>query len=254
MPTEAEIKAREKAFHDDRFGQDVDPRGKLDAVYSLTFASTQAYRSLLAMDFPVNGRFLEYGCGTGGDFNFYKSLRARLYGIDISEEAIQKARVRAQEQSIEAEFKVGDAENTGYDARFFDRIAGLGILHHLDLKKSLLELSRIAKKDGCCVFSEPLGHNPIINLFRYLTPKLRTSDEHPLKQHDLELMGRHFADVKVTYFYLLTFLALPLRRTTLFKPAYRLLTAADERLFKAFPWLGKYAWICVIELRSPKAA
>ena len=252
MPQDKEIKARERAFHDNRFGQHVDPRAKLDGVYSITAASTMKFRTLLAQDFPHAGNILEYGCGTGGDFDFYKKLNPHLYGIDISEEAIQKAQTRAMTEGLSANFKVGDAESTGYENNIFDRIVGLGILHHLDLEKSLPELARIIKQEGGCIFSEPLGHNPIINFFRFLTPKLRTPDEHPLKNKDFDLMRIHFNEVNIEYFYILTFLSLPFRRTAVFKPVYRFLAAADGWMFRNFPWLGKYAWICIIELRAPK--
>lgn len=35
-------------------------------------------------------------------------------------------------------------------------------------------------------FSEPLGHNPIINWYRNRTPEMRTEDEHPLLIKDIE--------------------------------------------------------------------
>lgn len=252
MSQDKEVKARERAFHDNRFGQHVDPRAKLDGVYSITSASTIKYRTLLAQDFPHAGNILEYGCGTGGDFNFYKKLNPRLYGIDISAEAIQKAQARANTEGLSAYFKVGDAESTSYEKDHFDRIVGLGILHHLNLERSLPELARIIKSDGSCIFSEPLGHNPLINFFRFLTPNLRTPDEHPLKNHDFDLMRVYFNQVNIEYFYFLAFLSLPFRKTGAFKIIYRLLTAADGWMFRTFPWFGKYAWICIIELRAPK--
>ena len=36
----------------------------------------------------------------------------------------------------------------------------------------MLELSRIIKPNGECIFQEPMGHNPIINLYRKLTPNI----------------------------------------------------------------------------------
>ena len=62
----------------------------------------------------------------------------------------------------------------------FDIAYGSGILHHLNLNKSLNELKRILKKDGKIIFIEPMATNPFINLYRKFTPNARTSDEHPL--------------------------------------------------------------------------
>ena len=48
----------------------------------------------------------------------------------------------------------------------FDIIYGTGILHHLNLKACLDEIERILKPGGKFVFIEPLGTNPVINLYR----------------------------------------------------------------------------------------
>ena len=39
---------------------------------------------------------------------------------------------------------------------------------------------------GNLIFIEPLGTNPIINLYRKLTPKSRSKDEHPLINKDFK--------------------------------------------------------------------
>lgn len=44
------------------------------------------------------------------------------------------------------------------------------------------------------MFFEPLGHNLLINLYRRLTPELRTEDEHPLVACDLERLVNYFHD------------------------------------------------------------
>ena len=36
------------------------------------------------------------------------------------------------------------------------------------------------------LFFEPLGTNPFINFYRYLTPSSRSKDEHPLLKEDFE--------------------------------------------------------------------
>ncbi|SCC91269.1 putative Methylase involved in ubiquinone/menaquinone biosynthesis [Thiomonas sp. X19] len=249
---EIEIKEREKKFHDERFGQNVDPRSKLEIFYSITSASDLCFKGLVKKGFPFEGKILEYGCGTGGDFNLYKSLNCRLYGIDISDEAITKAQNRAEIDKIKAFYVAGDAEATKYESQYFDRVVGLGILHHLNLNRSLAELARITTPEGSCIFSEPLGHNPIINVFRKLTPKLRTPDEHPLRDVDFILMKNYFNQVNINYFYLISLLSFAFKKTRFFDAVYKSLVSLDDKIFKIFPGMGKYAWICIIELKSPK--
>jgi SAM-dependent methyltransferase len=47
------------------------------------------------------------------------------------------------------------------------------VLHHLDLEVALGEVRRVLKKGGLAVFSEPLAHNPLVRLFRAVTPFAR---------------------------------------------------------------------------------
>lgn len=103
------------------------------------------------------------------------------------------------------------------------------------------------------MFSEPLGHNPAINLFRRLTPKLRTADEHPLVKRDFDLMHKYFEVVEVKHFYLFTLLTVALRKTPFFGRAYQAMLRFDDFLISRFPRLGLHAWICIITLRRPRA-
>ena len=64
-------------------------------------------------------------------------------------------------------------------AEGFDIVYGTGILHHLEINKCLNEIHRILKPDGNLLFVEPLGTNPLINLYRKFTPNSRSKDEHP---------------------------------------------------------------------------
>lgn len=249
-----ESKARERAFHDARFKQDIDPRHRLAKYYAVTGASNAFFREIVAERAGPNQDLLEYGCGTGGDFHFYKRLGCNVHGIDISGEAIAKAEAEALRHGLVAHYSVQDAEATHFADDSFDLIAGHGILHHLDLTRSLSELARITKTGGTCVFTEPLGHNPLINLFRRFTPALRTADEHPLVRADFGLMNRYFHDVSVKHFYLFTLLSVAVRRTRWFDGAYRQLLRLDGYLFKKFPRLGDHAWICIITLKNPRSS
>lgn len=249
-----DTKTRERAFHDARYGQAQDPRDALAKYYSVTAASSEHFRRLIEEASHPGMRLLEYGCGTGGDWRFYQRLGCTVYGIDISQEAIVKAREKALQHGLDAHYSVQDAERTDFPDGTFDVVTGSGILHHLDLDRSLTELARITTPEGSCIFIEPLGHNPLINLYRRLTPALRTADEHPLRQPDFELMRRHFHEVDLHHYCLSSLAAVGLRRTPWFDPAYRRLLALDRWLFRRFGALGRHAWICIVALRRPKRA
>ena len=73
------------------------------------------------------------------------------------------------------ELLVENCEKTKFEDNTFDIVYGTGILHHLNFDICLRELQRILKPRGSFLFIEPLGTNPLINLYRKLTPKSRSS-------------------------------------------------------------------------------
>jgi hypothetical protein len=50
-------------------------------------------------------------------------------------------------------------------------------------------MTKILQPKGKAIFIEPLGHNFLINLYRRLTPNIRSADEHPLLAKDLKIMA-----------------------------------------------------------------
>jgi ubiquinone/menaquinone biosynthesis C-methylase UbiE len=251
--SEAEArKQREAELHDEMFSEGA-RRHISSTYYSITRESDGAYRNLLLSRCP-GAEVLEYGCGLGSSaYMLAEHGAARVTGIDISPIAIEKATERAmREDHSGLDFRVMDAERLEFPADSFDLVCGTGILHHLDLDAALGELRRILRSDGLAVFVEPLAHNPVINLYRRRTPDVRTPDEHPLKMSDLEEAGRHFGSVDKRFFHLQTLLAVPLRNTRAFNAALRALAAADRGVFRAAPFLRRYAWQVMIEFREPR--
>ena len=46
--------------------------------------------------------------------------------------------------------------------------------------------------DGTLLFREPLGTNPVFQLYRFFTPSARTQDERPFTFSDIGLMKHYF--------------------------------------------------------------
>ena len=59
-------------------------------------------------------------------------------------------------------------------------------LHHLELNISIPNLKKLLSKKDKLIMIEPMGENPLINIFRKYTPNIRTADEHPLLFKDLK--------------------------------------------------------------------
>ena len=113
------------------------------------------------------------------------------------------------------------------------------------------EIRRVLRPGGRAVFYEPLGPNPLINLYRRVTPTARTVDEHPLRRPDFRLAERSFGDVRTTTHELVSIGTAPIADTALGRPAHRI-TMALDRVLLAVPGLRWMAWIVVIDLREPR--
>jgi 2-polyprenyl-3-methyl-5-hydroxy-6-metoxy-1,4-benzoquinol methylase len=242
---------REKEYHD-KFFESGD-REQTQKFYSVFGASTDHFEQYLVE--RCRGKtVLEYGCGEGqwSYAYFLAEHGANVTGIDISDVAIAIARGTALERGLEIDFRVMNGEAMEFADNSFDLICGSAILHHLDLNKAYSELARTMKPNGSAIFSEPLGHNPLINMYRKRTPQLRTADEHPLKMHDLRLARKYFGRVEMKSYYLLALGGVQFRNSSFYPRLRDFLSACDRLLFAAMPFLRRYAWISIITLSQPK--
>jgi len=153
----------------------------------------EAERDRVIRERCVDAAVLDYGCYEGYETRKYLDYGASyVCGIDISEEAIGRARSRISAHQVE--FMVADAHHLPFDSDSFDLIVGRAILHHLELGRAYSEISRVLKPGGLAMFVEPLGGNPLAKIVRFFTPKARTKDERPLDYRDIrlgnEIIGR----------------------------------------------------------------
>jgi SAM-dependent methyltransferase len=242
----------EQKFHNEIFETDQRTE-KVGRFYAINDAIHAAYEGFI-FDNPKDKVFLEYGCGMakGGRSVRLAKRGAKVHGIDISDYAIEFLSKEAQEEGLEIDYQVMNAEDMTFDDDYFDVIYGTGILHHLNLDNSYGNLAQKLKQEGTAIFIEPLGHNPLINGFRNKTPDIRTDDEHPLLMRDFKLAKRYFKKVDVQYFYLTT-LAVPI----LFKknqPKFliKFCNAIDKAIFFIMPFMRKHAWQVVVKFSAPK--
>jgi SAM-dependent methyltransferase len=230
---------------------DTAPRIRVTKLYSVTKPSASFYRQSVLSD-AKNRYVLECGCGTGSNAIAFARHGAQVVAIDISEVAIGLAKENAIAQRVEVDFRAMNVEAMDFSDATFDMVCGRSILHHLRTNVALSEITRVLKPDGKAVFLEPMGHNVLVNLFRRLTPGLRTEDEHPLLMSDIRLAHIHFESVKAHFYHLTSLLALPLRNTPGFVPLVSRLETVDGLILKTVPWLSRYAWIVVLVLERPR--
>ena len=199
---------------------------------------------------------LDYCCGNGEDsIRLGKDGAAKVVGIDLSDVSIQNCRTQAGREGVEGktEFLVMDAEALGFDDSSFDVIVVYGALHHLSYEKAMSELARVIKPDGAIICTEALKHNPIIHLYRKMTPHLRTAweVEHIMTRQKLIQAEKYFDEVQFNFFHLATLAAVPFRKRKIFIPMLSFLESVDKALLK-LPFLKWWAWIVVFTLSKPK--
>ena len=243
---------REQEFHDRRFSQDTERQQKVGKFYQITKSIQQAKEKIL-FDSSKGAKVIEYGCGTGSyAFKLAQNGAELVTGIDISPVAIEKARAIAIDKGValKTSFEVMNAENLEFAPDSYNLICGSGILHHLDLNLAMDSIVKVLQPNGKAIFVEPLGHNFLINLYRRMTPSIRSEDEHPLLDKDLAFFKQHFHQVNIRYFYLASLGASFIAGKPGFNFALKFLELLDSALLK-LPGIKKQAWMVLIELSQP---
>ncbi len=137
---------------------------------------------------------LDYGCGRGEMSMRYLANGAdRVAAIDISEVYVEDLRERARLAGYapsRCDFRAMDAHKLDFPDQSFDLVVGYGILHHLDPAVAFAEIHRVLRPDGRVLLQEPLADNPLLKVFRKLTPNARTEDEAPFTGAQIRALER----------------------------------------------------------------
>ncbi|WP_305064529.1 class I SAM-dependent methyltransferase [Methanococcoides sp.] len=129
----------------------------------------EAWKSILQKKIGGESRkILDIGTGTGFLSIMLAELGYRVVGIDISEEMLERAKKKAVDRAVEAEFKLGDAENLFFETGSFDAIVNKAVLWTLpNPEKALAEWKRVLKPGGrLCFFLHERHPDGITHQFR----------------------------------------------------------------------------------------
>lgn len=237
-----DTKDREADFHNTRLsGNEDHNRVEQSKYYWVT--DTWNTRFWETIERHSRGkRVLEIGCFSGERTIKIASVAAKVYAIDISSAAVEITSARARALGLlNVEVAVGDAETLQFEDGTLDVVFCAGVIHHVNVNTTLREIYRVLAPAGRAIFREPLAHNPLLAIYRRLTPNARTADEHPLRTADLRAMSRVFDGASFDYFGMLALVATPLRGTRFGKLFRSALVSLDNLLFNNF-LLGRYCW------------
>ncbi len=244
----SERQEAEKAYHDGKYrNKSADKQvSQLDAAYGF-------YWKIIG---DVKGfKILDYGCGNGWLSVQLAKTGAEVCGIDISSALIKKANELKAKHGLSdgISFHEMPAENLTFPDAYFDVIAGSAVLHHTELDAALRNIARVLKPGGRAVFIEPMNRNPLLKIWRALTPWRRSSTERALGATELRLIKDAFPNVRFHFFDFSTIIAHGLLtiapKNKMLLSLKRLLDRADTVILKTVPRLGKYCAVVVLELR-----
>jgi SAM-dependent methyltransferase len=240
---------RERAFHDVEVGEKN--AREAQHKYYRDLKVIEGYKD--AQVGSVEGKtVLDYGCGMGAESRRLLALGAIVHAIDVSPVLVAQLKEKVGDNPRFYGYEM-NAEALEFEDGFFDVVVGNGILHHLDLARACGEISRVLKPDGKAIFLEPLGMNPIINLYRKLTPAARTVDEKPFDEQDLELLRTLFPGSTFRYFggfTLFNQLLSAMRLDTIDAWLRPSLEQLDKVVLNRLGFSQKFAWQVVATMRK----
>ncbi|MEA9355660.1 class I SAM-dependent methyltransferase [Bacteriovorax sp. PP10] len=217
-----------------------------------------SYRELTSkMKTEVN--LLDFGCGPGDNALRFSRAGFKVTGFDICENNIESCKTLFKENNVEGHFIVSVAEELPFADESFEVVAGIDILHHVDIVKSIKEVRRVLKKGALAIFREPievpildnLRNTTLVKMFIPNKPSFEkhiTEDERKLNKVDLELIENFFPDITVERSLILSRLDKFVRSRKNTKASF--LEKVDHTLCKYVPYYKNLGGAAVIIFRK----
>jgi 2-polyprenyl-3-methyl-5-hydroxy-6-metoxy-1,4-benzoquinol methylase len=97
-------------------------------------------------------RICDIGCGAGRHIVYLAKQGFEVYGFDISEEGIKKAKHRLTNLGLRADLRIYSMDDAfPYPGNFFDVVISIRTIHHLkieQIRKTIKEIERVLKPKG----------------------------------------------------------------------------------------------------------
>lgn len=210
-------------------------------------------------EYKENARLLDFGSGPGTNALTFSEIGYEVEGFDISENNVEIANKLFDAEKRNGRFTVSFAEDLPYEDNSFDIIAGIDILHHVDIDKSLKECRRLLKTGAKAFFREPVDV-PLLDrireskLVQLFAPKEAsfdlhiTEDERKLNLNDEKIMKQIFPKMKKHYYFIFARFDKFYRKGSDPKPS--ILEKLDYALIKMFPFMKKLGGAIIYELEK----
>lgn len=258
---------REEEFHD-KWASDMDA-ALIDVFKCNESITAPEMRYITQHIGPLKGKkLIDVGCGIGEAGVYFAIKGADVTSADISEGMLQTVEKLAARYQVRVRTSKLNAENF-FIAGKFDIVYAGNLFHHVDVEPTIKQFAALLNDGGLLASWDPLAYNPLINIYRFIAKKVRTSDEHPLTVRDIALFKKYFPDVRIRYFWLSSLIVFVCMVLVEFRSPnkerfwkvvvdegdkwawlYKPLEALDSFILKLFPFLGLLCWNVVIVARK----
>lgn len=259
----AELKQREKGFHDELYsGEGPLPPVSREEVEGVWLQpayrngldrysdSKSLFHKIIKEYGGWEGKYVnDYACGTGQwAIYFAMTGAAKVAGFDLSGTAIQRGRERVRRQGLESKVKLDqmDASDLDYPDKTFDLVIGHAVIHHVIKYPNVFEeIHRILKPGGRAFFLEGLADFLPFRLWWKVKGEIDAGDV-PILSQEIRRHAHMFSDVRIigdTFLYSIRTLLVKKNAPKPGATARAVLRAckyADDFLFRVIPPLRKW--------------
>ncbi len=159
------IKETEIKFWDFKYkDQNIDYEPNRDSYFHYHFKSPM-------FNLQKPAKILELACGVRTDGIELARAGHNLTELDISPEAVLKAKNLFESQNLSGKFIVGDAENLPFEGQSFDAVFTAASFHHFpNPLKTLQEIKRVTKPYGLIILGIEPNAWPYYTIYLILKP------------------------------------------------------------------------------------
>jgi ubiquinone/menaquinone biosynthesis C-methylase UbiE len=131
----------------------VGSRGFFEDLDQYHFEKLHHLLRLVDFDGYRGRMVLEVGCGAGVDLARFARGGAEVTGVDLTDSAIQLARMNFEQQGLTGRFEVADGEHLPFPDNTFDLVYAHGVVQYTANPQRLVgECRRVLKPGGQAVF------------------------------------------------------------------------------------------------------
>ena len=123
-------------------------------------------------------RFLDLACGTGATAELAAAAGADVVGVDFAPALLETAKRRAEERSLDIDYRIGDVEALDLPDGSFDRVASTcGVMFTPDHAAVARELGRVTAPAGRIGLACSTPESGLAEIFAIMRPFQPTPPE-----------------------------------------------------------------------------